>query len=80
MCVYLIGIEGMGQQESRRAAQAVPNWESGCGLRIWRVSGRLMSRCQLKALPPRIEREKGRAPAFCVLVKHVFLYSCCIHR
>ena len=45
---------------------AVPNWESGGGLRIWRVSGRLLSRFQLKAPPARKEREKGRAPAFCV--------------
>jgi hypothetical protein len=47
--------------------------------RIWRGSGRLLSRCQLKALHSRIEREKGRALAFCGGEACV-LYSLCIHR
>jgi len=37
--------------------------------RIWRGSGRPPSRCQVKALPSRIEREKGQGTRFLCVAK-----------
>ena len=65
----------MGQQESRRAAHAVPNWESGCGLphlACIRSPAVAMS-AKSPALSHRTRQ--GQGTRFLWVVKHVF----CIH-